>query len=104
MVIGAAVLLNRLWSRGAFAVGLAAVVVLSMGGLKRAIDEDVFRLWRHERRYQAIARYVQDHTPANAAVISTQHSGTVRYYGGRARLVAGHRARAAGAGVPVRHG
>jgi hypothetical protein len=36
-----------------------------------------------EQRYASVARYIDQHLPANAAFISMQHSGSLRYYARR---------------------
>lgn len=82
-VIGGGALLGRVWRRGALALGAIAVAMLSWFGIARAHEEGSLRMWRTEARYQAVGRYVQEHTPPNAVMLSMQHSGSVRYYGGR---------------------
>jgi hypothetical protein len=81
--VGGGWLLRRVWSRGAVAVSVATTVAIAVFGLRRAIDEGVFDMWRHEGRYVSVGRYVEQHTPPNAVIISMQHSGSLRYYGGR---------------------
>ena len=40
-------------------------------------------MWKGERRYVTAAQTTGGLTPPNSVVLSVQHSGTVRYYGGR---------------------
>jgi hypothetical protein len=46
----------------------------------------VLDLGRNEQRYVKIAHLVRDTTEPNAVIITLQHSGSVRYYGGRTTL------------------
>jgi hypothetical protein len=50
-----------------------------------AVDHDAFRA-RSERKYAAVADYVSRRLPRNAALLSMQHSGSIRYYSGRATV------------------
>jgi hypothetical protein len=69
-------------------VPVAAVVLcgLCAHGLTFARDHEVFGLKAADRRYEAAARQVAERTPANAVVLSMQHSGSIRYYAGRLTL------------------
>jgi hypothetical protein len=40
----------------------------------------------NEQRYVTVARLVRDATPPNSVVLAMQHSGSLRYYGGRLTL------------------
>jgi hypothetical protein len=60
----------------------ALVAVMVWHGLDYARDHAVFAA-RAERKYAAAADYVARRLPENAAVLSMQHSGSVRYYSGR---------------------
>jgi hypothetical protein len=60
------------------AVGILAFVLLG-----NARDGAAFRLAQLESRYIRAGEYVAERLPANAAVITTWQSGTVRYYAGR---------------------
>jgi hypothetical protein len=52
--------------------------------LSFAREESIFgRLQGLEHRYIDVARYVDQNTPANAAILCMQHSGTLRFYAGR---------------------
>ena len=64
---------------------LVAVSVIALGlfDLRTAAKRSVFEIWQGERRYPSIARQVARLTPENSLIFSMQHSGTIRYYGGR---------------------
>jgi hypothetical protein len=51
--------------------------------LQRAATLGVFGLKATERRYVATADWVNEHLPQHAALVSMQHSGSLRYYTGR---------------------
>jgi hypothetical protein len=76
--------------RGAPGAGRAAIVAATVGWgifqLHWAVDHGVVDQWAGERRYAVAGQLVGRATPANAVVFSMQHSGTVRYYGGRMTL------------------
>jgi hypothetical protein len=61
----------------------AAILAVGAINVRTAARESAFDMWRGERRYPSLARYVRESTPENSAIFSMQHSGTVRYYGGR---------------------
>ena len=63
----------------------ALVAVMMWHGIVYAIDHDVFSA-RSERKYAAVADYVSRRLPPNAALLSMQHSGSIRYYSGRATV------------------
>ena len=76
-------------SRAGFLVRVAAIlVVLALGGngVRVAIDEHIFGMWRGEQRFASAALQVRHLTRADAVIISLIHSGSVRYYGGRVSL------------------
>jgi hypothetical protein len=52
-------------------------------GIGFATRRGVLDLRDVESRYVTIARYVADALPPNAAIVSMQHSGSIRYYAGR---------------------
>ena len=51
--------------------------------LRFALDAGLTRLQRLERRYVAVARFIESETPPNAVFLSLQHAGSVRHYAGR---------------------
>ena len=69
---------------------IAAVVALGLtvaAMLTFADRAGIFgRMKQGERRYIDIGEYVAGHLPANAALLSMQHSGSLRFYSGRLTL------------------
>src|SRR5262249_27900410 len=86
MTIGLAlVLLDLARSRRAFLVLASVIVILGVGayGLKWALDWDMFALRRGEGKYAVVAELARARIDSNPVVFSGQHSGSLRYYGGR---------------------
>ena len=73
---------GRVFSRPA----LAALVGVGLYCVWFAYRGSAFDLGEGDRRYATAARLVRSATPPNSIIISTQHSGSVRYYGGRMSL------------------
>jgi hypothetical protein len=73
----------RYWPRTVVPVSLVAVV--AWYGLDRARDHGAFAA-HGERKYAVAGGYVARRLPAKAAVLSMQHSGSIRYYSGRATV------------------
>jgi hypothetical protein len=71
----------------------ALVAVMMWHGIVYAIDHQAFSA-RSERKYAAVADYVSRRLPRNAALLSMQHSGSIRYYSGRATVRFDHIAQA----------
>jgi Dolichyl-phosphate-mannose-protein mannosyltransferase len=67
-------------------LGAAAVLCLGLYGLWFAHHKGIFDLGEGDRRYVAAAALVSGATAPNSIILSMQHSGTVRYYGGRMTL------------------
>ena len=67
------------------AVALVCAVMIP-SGFNVARREGVFNVAAFEQRYVRAAREVEARTPANAIVLSAQHSGSVRYYANRITL------------------
>jgi hypothetical protein len=66
---------------------LGAVLFMSATMLSFAADKGVFgRIKEGERRYIYIGDYLARSAPENAALFSSQHSGSLRYYTGRVTL------------------
>ena len=63
----------------------ALIAVMMWHGIEYATQHDVFNA-RSERKYPAVADYVSRRLPQNAALLSMQHSGSIRYYSGRATV------------------
>jgi hypothetical protein len=81
----ALVLLRPARSRRALLVLASAIVIVGVGAysLKWARDWDMFALRRGEGKYSVAAELTRERIDANAVVFSGQHSGSLRYYGGR---------------------
>ena len=69
-----------LWLRAL--IPSALIAVMMWHGIVYAIEHDAFRA-RSERKYAVAADYVSRRLPRNAALLSMQHSGSIRYYSGR---------------------
>ncbi len=83
---GLVVALTRSGRPAARVAGWGAVAVLGIWGLHTAYARGVFGLWQGERRYVTAARLTRESTPGNSVIYTLQHSGSVRYYGGRMTL------------------
>ncbi len=83
---GAAWILARLSRQATFAAGSLGLLRLVLFGLERSVTLGAFGMQRFEGRYVAVGRWVGEHLPENAVILSKQHSGSVRYYGGRPTL------------------
>ncbi len=79
-------LLARTRWPGASAVLVTVGVLLFALGYRAAEAYGVFEIRTHEARYEQAAAYVNAHTPPDAAILSMQHSGSVRYYTGRVSI------------------
>jgi hypothetical protein len=66
-------------------VPLVAIAAIAFQA-RVAIDHGLLTLGAEEQRYVAIARAAERLTPANAMLLSMQHSGTLRYYAHRLTL------------------
>jgi hypothetical protein len=64
----------------------ALVLLLMFSGVRVATAERAFELRPLENRYVTLARLVRDETPPDSIVFAGQHSGAIRYYGGRMTL------------------
>jgi hypothetical protein len=75
--------------RPVFATPVVAVAaaVLALLFVREARDRDAFRLQRLEARYERAGTFVGRRLPANAIVITSWQSGSVRFYGHRQTLV-----------------
>ena len=62
-------------------------VVVCVAFVREARARNVFDLPRLEARYERAGGYVANHLPANALVITSWESGSVRFYGNRKTLV-----------------
>ena len=73
-------------SRRAAIAMVAVVALVSAQHLRFLSARGVFDLGRTERKYIDVARFVADHTEPDAVILSHQHSGSLRLYGGRLTL------------------
>jgi hypothetical protein len=74
----------RLSARPSAATALhAAAICAGAVGLSMAHSHGAFAIGAIERRYATVARLVDAHTEPSAVILTSQHSGTVRYYAGR---------------------
>lgn len=64
-----------------------AAIVLALLGVREARERQVFRLHALEARYERAGTFVDRRLPANAVVITSWESGSVRFYSGRKTLV-----------------
>ncbi len=88
MMIGVALFFLRPLPRfrtPAWLVGLL-LVGLGLHTLRWAVDWGTFATREVESKSSAVAQIVRARTDANAVILSSQHSGSLRYYGGRMTL------------------
>jgi len=79
--------LARRWLRPAYPVVIAvAAALIAWHGVKTAAERYTFDLWRGERRYIDVGRFMAAHTEPGAVLFSMQHSGSLRLYAGRLTL------------------
>jgi hypothetical protein len=67
-------------------LGLSAAALVSIVLVRGAIDRHAFGLRDFELRFRLAGEYVESQLPANAAVVTAQESGSVRFYSGRLTL------------------
>ena len=79
----------RRWTpfRNAKPVIAVVAVVLAVLFVREAVDRNAFRLQRLEARFERAGVFVGARLPPNALVITSWHSGSVRFYGGRKTMV-----------------
>jgi hypothetical protein len=61
----------------------AGVIVLGIHGFQLAEKGGLFVIGRSETKYELAGRLVARIAPPNSVVMAMQHSGSIRYYGGR---------------------
>jgi hypothetical protein len=76
----------RYLPRPAGVLGLSAAALVSIVLVRGAIDRHAFGLRDFELRFRLAGEYVESQLPANAAVVTAQESGSVRFYSGRLTL------------------
>jgi hypothetical protein len=77
----------RRWGRIRDVTLAVTVLALGFACVREARDRQAFRLQTLESRFERAGLYVRDRLPANAFVVTSWHSGSVRFYGGRKTLV-----------------
>jgi hypothetical protein len=65
---------------------IGVVVAVGVVEIQWTVRQGAFDTWQGERRYPSVARHVSRLTPENSVILSMQHSGSLRYYGGRMTL------------------
>ena len=85
MAAGLAVFVRRMPLARVALPAIALVLAVFVYNYRFALRENGFPL-DGERRYIDIARFVADNLPADAAILTMQHSGSIRFYGGRYSL------------------
>ena len=68
-------------------ISAMAVVALALLFLREASERRTFELQQLESRFERAGAFVGSRLPANALVITSWESGSVRFYGGRKTLV-----------------
>ena len=78
-----AVAVTRLGRPGLTLATAGLVLGVGIMSWRHAAQDGAFRVWQRDRRSVVVAGLVRDRTPPNSAVLAMQHSGSLRYYGGR---------------------
>jgi len=86
--VATGIAIETLRSRSGRVAALVTLLVVGAGlaGVVTAANRGVFRLGEGERRYVDVARIVAQYTEPRAVILTSMHSGTVRYYAGRETL------------------
>jgi hypothetical protein len=85
--LGFSVLVERIvGARRAAAVALVVAVAIFALRISTIREEAILQLWRGGVVYTSAAEYVRTQLPANAIVLTVQHSGSIRYYADRLTL------------------
>jgi hypothetical protein len=86
--VAAAVAIDAVRTRGrAWAmITVGLTMVAGVSGVVTARNRAAFNVGEGERRYVTIARLVDASTDASAVILTSAHSGTIRYYAGRETL------------------
>jgi hypothetical protein len=83
---GASALMSRRASHLRAPILVTLCVSLATWYVSVARSRDAFALRGFERRYLEAGRYARQHLPERAIVLAVQHSGSLRYHGGRLTL------------------
>jgi hypothetical protein len=62
---------------------VAAALVCATASHQFLAHRFVFDLWRGESKYPRVGQWVRERTPPGAVIVSSLHSGSIRYYSGR---------------------
>jgi Dolichyl-phosphate-mannose-protein mannosyltransferase len=62
---------------------IAGVVAVSLFEVRFAVEHHPYAARQGRRRFVTVARLVQRMTDRNSVIVSLDHSGSIRYYGGR---------------------
>ncbi|MEO8070697.1 MAG: glycosyltransferase family 39 protein, partial [Acidobacteriota bacterium] len=83
--VAVALLFDVAYQRRGLARGVAVAVAIAagVGGIRVADARGVFTVGREERRYVTVADLVNANTESTSVILTSAHSGTVRYYAGR---------------------
>jgi hypothetical protein len=68
------------------AAALAILLLITKHTVGYAAAHDVFEMKRGEYRYAEVGDFINRALPENAVVFAVQHSGSIRFYGGRLTL------------------
>ena len=85
IMIGVASVLTPLLTGRAILRVIACLVVFAIGahGVQIAIRQTFADFGISELKYATVGRLVAARTPPNSVIVAMQHSGSIRYYGGR---------------------
>jgi len=81
-----------LWSLGYVPSIVRVSIFIALAGflaghqLRFAFHDGIGRLTAIERRYVAVARFIEARTPQNAVFVALQHAGSIRHHAGRLSL------------------
>ena len=78
---------RRGWTWTSRPVLCLAAVAMAVFGVREAAARQTFELKRLEARFETAGRYVGETLPANAVVLTSWQSGSVRFYSGRKTVV-----------------
>ena len=88
IMIGFAAAASRVAERSRAAAAIVAIAIVALGvrGVWDSVKENSFVIWGSERDYVKIAELVRSITGENSVILASQHSGSLRYYGGRVTI------------------
>jgi 4-amino-4-deoxy-L-arabinose transferase-like glycosyltransferase len=89
ITLGTAAIAVAIGRRGGTLVSVAVAIVLIWVGVTRwpyLKSRGLMDAWEGECKYPAVSSLVRERTDPNSLILAIQHSGSVRYYGGRMTL------------------